>query len=177
MNQKFNPTVIIVGLLLIGIILFIDPSGKLLDTIASYAKIGIGGVIGLVLLAIVILGLLTLVSGLFRASAEKKRPNFFEEMQSALRSILLPLGFEEREGSGRSRYAEYSRDEFSVWLTLDIMDSIYYVTASQNPEVADNQKTSEPDFTIECVDLRKADEFKSESIAKLNEWLIKKRVR
>ena len=177
MNRRFNPVVTIVVAALVVIILYFASSWKMFDTFVAYFKTSLGILIGLVLLGVVAVVGSIWVRSWSHANTTKKRPNFFEEMQSVIRATLLPLGFEEKEGSGRSRFAEYSKDEFSVCLTLDIMDSIYYVTASRNSKVADDQRKPKPDFTVECDNLGKADEFKSESIAKLKEWLIEKRVR
>jgi hypothetical protein len=116
------------------------------------------------------------LSNLF-GKKESAHPNLFEEMQSVLRTSLLQLGFEEKVGSGRSKYAEYSRGELYVWLTWDILDSIYYVSASSKTDVVNDKKSPVLDFRTECSSMKKADEFKRESIEKLNAWLVQKRVR
>jgi len=100
---------------------------------------------------------------------ERVQPYFYEEIQSILRTTLIPLGFEEKEESGRSKYTSYSKGDLSVWVTWDILDSVIYVGASSRNE-------SVPDFKTECWDMKDADEFKTESSAKLNQWLAQQKV-
>jgi hypothetical protein len=109
-----------------------------------------------------------------KVKAEKSRPNFFEEMQSALGSTLLPLDFKEKgEQNGWIKKVEYSRHEFVVSLSTHIADQEYSISASSKSEIKDGQKSNIHDFLVYGV-LSKPDEFKNEAIAKLNEWLIEK---
>jgi len=173
----------IVTILVMVIAFIIDPSGKLLDTLMSYIDIIIAFIgkyfvyvlVGIPLLLLAMAGVIwirNIFSG--EISARKKHPNFYEEIQTLLREELVPLGFTERNGpNGRSRYVVYSQDEYSVTLTEDIMDSIYYVTAATSL----NTEKQKKDFSIECTSMRQADEFKSNVIDKVNDWLGKQGVR
>lgn len=111
---------------------------------------------------------LWLLTNIGTFKAERKHPNFFEEMQTILRATLLPLGFEEREGPrGLARHVDYLRDEYRVKLWLDVRDSLYFL----EPSSTTNRHERLYDFRIQYP-ITKADRFRSEVIEKLNEWLI-----
>ena len=120
---------------------------------------------------VVVVGLIVLylVFSIFLASrAVSKRPHFYEELQTALREILIPLGFDERNGpGGRARSVIFSRDIYSITLLHDIMDSLYHVTVATN---------SETDFSLDGH-ISEADKLKSDTIKELNDWLVKQDVR
>jgi hypothetical protein len=180
MNHKVNPKVFIVVVSLLVAITLMDPSGKLLDSVVSFFKRFMGSVIGLVFLGIVVLGLIIWVGGLFRANPQEKHPDFFEEMQSTLRSILIPLGFDEKAGWGVSNltnYVDFTQGDFAVAFWLDRRDSIYHLDVSSRSEVVNNEKRPVPDFSIECASRKETDEFKSNSMAKLDAWLVKQNLR
>ena len=182
MKRVTNIKVLIIIFVLATIVNYLE-TGSLVETIKPW-----GIMIGMFLLGVVVIIGLIFLEGWIKVFAAKKRPNFFEDMQSALRSILWPLGFGERHGSfsGTSRnrfgeryletrYTEYSNDEYSVILTHNITDTEYFIDAGKS-KVADEQETPQPDFIVHCDNLR-MDKFKNEAIAKLNEWLKEKRIR
>ena len=141
-------------------------------SIATYVVIGLL----IVLLIAGGLGFLFLMVKNFRSRganafwrADAERPHFFEEMQSVLQTNLMPLGFSESKGPiGRIRAVEYTKGNLSVKLDLDIMDSLYYLQAGSNLENGSFFK----DFFLEGH-ISEADKFKSDSMARLNEWLIR----
>ena len=176
--NPISSRIVVSAVLLAVVVWIISPAFS--DTVELYVKIILGSIAGLVVLGIIVLGLLIWTSEVSQSNAQKKRPYFFEEMQSALQTILLPLGFEMKEGMGwanRTKFLTFTRNEFTVAFWLEVLDSIYHVEMSCKSEVVDGEKRPVPDLSLECVDLRTMDEFKNETINKLNEWLIEKGVR
>lgn len=180
MTGKFKLITTLTGLfLVISALSYVDDFG-LLNFLRPYIRVAWLGLGWLILLGVIVLGLLGLRRSKDTKNALKKHPDLFKEMHTELNAILLPLGFDEREGDGwasRTKFVEFTRDEYTVSLWLDVLDSIYHVDMSSKSETIYKEKRPLPDSTVECFDLTKADEFKSESIAKLNEWLNNKRVR
>src|SRR5262245_31374326 len=132
-NKMFLSDLILLSATIAAIFIFIalDPSGKLFENIlstASYLLIG--------LLILVGIGISFVVGGIFwKSRSDIKRPNFFEEMQSTLGNILVPLGFYETKGPpDRMRSIEYTKGNLLVKLDLDIMDSLYYLSAKSRNE-------------------------------------------
>jgi len=103
-------------------------------------------------------------------------PDLFNEMQFTLGGILRPLGFTlaSRDHQGQ-KYAEFTKDEFHVSLSWE--DKICWLFVHDKSDVADDKKRPKLDFTVKCSKSTKAEEFKSESIAKLNKWLIEKKLK
>jgi hypothetical protein len=172
MKQIFVSRLITLALV-IAVVIFIavEPSRKLLNTILDNPFICF---VGLVLIPVTYLIVMLLVTSAGEAKVSKSRPNFFEEMKSALDSTLLPLGFKEKEErTGWIREAKYSHNEFVVSLLTHDADLEFSLSASRKSEIKDGQKIPIDDFLVNGH-LSKPDEFKSEAIAKLNEWLIEK---
>ena len=180
MTRKFNLITTLIGLfLVISVLSYMDDFG-LLNFLRPYIRMAWIVLGGLILLGVIVLGLLNLFRSKDRKEAVSRHPDFFKEMHSELLAILPPLGFDEQEGMGwgnRTKFVKFIRDEFTVSLWLEVLDSIYHVDMSSKSEVVNGEKRPVLDSSFECFDLTKVDEFKSESIAKLNEWLIEKRVR
>lgn len=161
---------------LASIVWFLDPSGNLFRTFMAYGVFVIVGVLGLVILY----GLFLLIrfvwaSGL-SMSGNIEDPNLFNEMQFTLGGILRPLDFtlvtHDHQGQ---KYATFTKDEFHVSLSWE--DKICWLYLLDKTDVSDDKKRHKPDFTVKCSNARREEEFKSESITKLNEWLIEKKLK
>lgn len=153
----------------------VDSSDELLKTITAYSLLSIaglataGGLIGLLFLVFL------LVVG-FRRHGNIEDPYLFNEMQFTLGGILRPLGFtlatQDHQGQ---KYAEFTRDKLHVLLSWEDKECWLYMY--DKSAVADDKKGPKPDFAAVCRRLKKADQFKSESIVKLNEWLVTKKLK
>jgi hypothetical protein len=159
---------------------FIDPSGELLKTIMGYGILLFAGLA----LAGAVFGLLFILFSLVRwvsvsglpMSGNIEDPNFFEEMQWILGDILRPLGFTLfRQDHQGQKYADFTKGEFHVSLSWE--DKICWLYLLDKPDISDDKKRHKPDLTIKCSNVRKSEEFKSESITKLNGWLIEKKLK
>lgn len=172
MKQIYASVLITLALVIAaGYFIAVEPSGKLLNTILGNPLIIY---IGLILIAVLFLIVMAGVSSVDTAKVSKSRPKFFEEMKSALDSTLLPLGFKTKEERmGWIREVKYSHDEFVVSLLTHDADLEFSLSASSKSEIKDGQKSPIHDFLV-SGHLSKPDEFKSEAIAKLNEWLTEK---
>jgi len=167
-------------------LIYIDPAGKMLSSWITKAQDTIWDealrflldifdfLIGIAGLVVVII-----VASFFSESsrAERKRPKFFEEMQSTLRSILIPVGFSEVEGSDNphNRYVSFLRSPLRVILSLDPSDGIYSVYTT-SVFYKDKHDKKPDDFSIEGT-IFHPDGFKNQVLAKLNEWLVKRGVK
>ena len=119
-----------------------------------------------------------------RKEARKKHPDFFEEMQSALRSILLPLGFKEQKLKERAidyrepeTWADFKRDEYIVSLWLYHLAPSYSIGAWHWKKSEKGRRKKVEDFSLERWEISEADEFKSVAIEKLNEWLVEQGIK
>jgi hypothetical protein len=171
MKKTIKSVLITIALVIAACIFIAVVPSEIINTIMDNPLIFFGG---LILAVIIFLAVLAWIGTPSKVKAEKSRPNFFEEMQSVLGSTLLPLSFKEKgEQNGWIKKVEYSRDEFVVSFSTHIADQEYSISASSKSEIKDGQKSPIHDFLVYGV-LSKPDEFKSEAIAKLNEWLIEK---
>jgi hypothetical protein len=132
------------------------------------------GLGGLCLLGLLILGYF-LISIRSQENALRKKREFFSEMQSILRTTLLPLDFEEKGGAeGGDKEGNYKstiyylRGKTLVHLRMDTANSLYSLGATRKLAYGD-------DFLIEG-NMDEAEKFKSDSIAKLNEWIIRESI-
>jgi hypothetical protein len=183
-KRKADRIVIMVFLALFAlasIVWFIDPTGNLFRTVIAYSVVAIIGGLGLVCLYGLFLVLRLVwarglsISGL-SISGNIDDPNLFNEMQFTLGGILRPLDFtlatQDHQGQ---KYADFTKDEFRVSLSWE--DKICWLYLLDKSNVSDDKKTRKPDLTVKCSNVRKAEEFKNESIVKLNEWLIEKKLK
>ena len=173
-NEHYH-IVINVALLLISILLLTDVSGELLKTVMGYSLLTLGG--GAIAWAFIgsLYVLFFLVKSIWN-SGNIEDPNLFNEMQWTLRDILRPLGFTlARQEHRGDKYATFTKGEF--YLSLSWEDKACRLYVYDETGVAGDNKRHKPDFTTICRDYRKADIFKSEVISKLNEWLIKKKLK
>lgn len=175
---NYNAIILIVinmAILLTSILLLVDASGELLKTTMGYSILALG----VLAIAGVVLGLLY---GLFlfamsiRNRGNIEDPNLFNEMQWALGNILRHLGFTlARQEHRGEQYTDFTKDELHVSLSWESNTCRLYVYDEAGG--ADNKKRQKPDFKAICRDYRNADKFKSETIEKLNEWLVKKKLK
>ena len=171
MKKIIKSVLITIALVIAACILLLVVPSEIITAIMDNPLILFGG---LILAVIIFLTVLAWIGTPAKFKAEKSRPHFFEEMQSALGFTLLPLGFIEKgEQNGWIKKVEYSRDEFVVSFSKHIADQEFWISASSKSETKDGQKSNVHDFQVYGV-LSKPDEFKNEAIAKLNEWLIEK---
>lgn len=166
---------------LASIVWFIDPTGNLFRTVMAYSVFVIAGVLGLVCLYGLFLVIrLVWAGGLpirgLTISGNIEDPDLFNEMQFALGGVLRPLGFTlVTQGHQGDKYADFTKDEFHVALSWE--DKTCWLYLIDKSDVFDGKKRHNPDLTVKCSNIRKAEEFKSETIAKLNEWLIEKKLK
>jgi hypothetical protein len=75
------------------------------------------------------------------------------------------------------KYAEFTRDKLHVLLSWEDKECWLYMY--DKSAVADDKKGRKPDFAVVCrpLTLKKVDQFISESIVKLNEWLVTKKLK
>ena len=157
----------------IFLLIALDPSGRLFESIMAKLWIGFLFLCGLTLLYFVVIFVFFTGKEPWNSKAIDTRPDFFEEMQSMLRTNLIPLGFRESKGPmGRMRTVVYTNGNLSVKLDLDIMDSLYYLQAGSNLESGSFLM----DFFLEGH-ISQAGKFKDDSMAHLNEWLIRNELR
>ena len=166
---------------LASLVWFIDPTGNLFRIVVAYSVFVIVGVLGLVCLYGLFLVIrLVWVSGLpirgLTIHGNIEDPDLFNEMQFALGGVLRPLGFtlviHDHQGD---KFANFTKDEFHVSLSWE--DKICWLYLLDKSDVFDGKKRRNPDLTVKCSNIRKVEEFKSESIAKLNKWLIEKKLK
>jgi hypothetical protein len=149
-----------------------EPSGKLSNFMLRNP---LGWFLDLVLLIVIFLIVFNWVASKDPAYAaarklERNHPKFFEEMRSVLRSSLRPLGFAESEKQmGFVRESKFSHGEYTLSLWMHGADLEFILSASKS-EIRHRQKIPVNDFLVKGH-LANPDKFKSESIAKLNEWL------
>jgi len=160
---------------------FIDPTGNLFRTVMAYSVFVIVGVLGLVclyglFLVIRLVWASTLPIRGLTIPGNIEDPDLFNEMQFALGGVLRPLGFtlvtQVHQGD---KYADFTKDEFHVSLSWE--DKVCWLHVFDKPDIADNKTRMKTDFTTKCRNIRKAEEFKIESIAKMNKWLIEKKIK
>ncbi len=175
-KRKADIIVILVSvavLALAGILWFMDPSGGLFKTVVVYSIFVIVGALGLVCLYGLFILMRAIWAGIsykLSEGAREQHPQFYEEMRSMLSAILRPLGFDfQDQENGFATDTKFVMGEFSVLLSWDVRDEMYYVSASSKPEAAEQF-----DFVVTCRSLRKAEKYKSETREKLNEWLKEK---
>jgi hypothetical protein len=167
-KKRLSEVILLIAILGVTYLLIVlDPSGNLFENIMSKASYLVLGLFIILLIAGGLVFLLFIFQSFRTWGADAKHPNFFEEIQSLLRTELIPLGFEESKGPmGRMKDVEYTQGNLSVKLSLDIMDSLYYLSAR-----SDKEKGSYfTDFSLEGH-ISEADKFKSDSMARLNGWL------
>ena len=171
--------VINVAILLTIILLLIDTSGELLIIVMGYSLLALGGLAIVLVVAGVIFGLffiLHLPIMLIWSRGNIEDPYLFNEMQFALGGILRPLGFTlETQVHQGNQYAEFTKDEFHVSLSWE--NKVCWLHVYDKSAILDDKKRSKADFTVACHNFRKAEKFRSKSIAKLNEWLVKKKLK
>jgi len=166
----------IVVFTLASIVWFTDPSGNLFRTIMSYSIFVIVGALGVVCLyGLFLIVRLVWASGL-SISGNIEDPNLFNEMQFTLGGILRPLDFtlatQDHQGQ---KYADFTKDEFRVSLSWE--DKICWLYLLDKSDVSDVKKRYKPEYTAKCNNIKKAEEFKNETITKLNQWLIEKKLK
>jgi hypothetical protein len=105
---------------------------------------------------------------------EKINDPRYLEISAYFRETLLPLGFKEKQESGRLITSDYSRGELLVRLGKDVMDNLYLFQASNKPKVFNFNGKSHliPDFSLSVSgNPSNMESFKSEVQEKLAEWL------
>ena len=174
MKKLYISSLIIAVLALLAYLVMAgEPSGKLINFMLLTP---LGWCLGLVLIIVIFVIVLNWIARkdpdyALLSKIERNRPKFFEEMRSVLRSSLRPLGFaESKDQMGWIRQADFSHGEYTVSLSTHDYDLDFILSAASKSEIRDGQKIPVNDFVVKGQ-LAEPDKFKSESIAKLNEWL------
>lgn len=155
------------------LLIVLDPSGNLYESVISIVSYLVIGLLIILLIAGCLALLFLMVKHYRGRGADAERSNFLEEMQSMLQVILTPLGFIEHIGPAeRILTVKYTKGKVSVKLEADIMDSLYYLSAGSKLENGSFSK----DFFLEGH-ISGANKFKSDSMARLNEWLIRNKLK
>ena len=198
MNKETKIGLFIVGLIFVGgiVLAMIDPSTELVGHILYLLYINTEKILRTIYVALPVMGILYVVVRFVRyrwinkdaikvrKEARNTHPEFFEEMQSVLRSILLPLGFQEEKVKKRDvdirepkTYVDFKRDKFTVSLWFYMIDSSYNLDAWHWKKREKDRRKKVNDFSLEGWDISEADEFKSVAIKKLNEWLVEQSIK
>ena len=96
------------------------------------------------------------------------------ELRSYFRETLLPLGFEEKQESGRFIFSDYSLREFLIRFGKDPMEKCYLFQASNKSKIFnfDGKSHYVPDFDLFISGSpNDTESFKVEVREKLSEWL------
>lgn len=199
--RSFIAMVVVAYLIFISILL--DPIGKFTNNVgvglSQDLLFILNGICGLVVfLGLWLLFVLTESYFSKESRAHRERPRFFEEMQEALRDILHPMGFEEKEQpAGLAKAITFSRERLLVNFWYDYRDQLYFVDASSGSSMEEREKEIQEiaakskaggeldpleyakleikDFSVEGSILD-ADGFKSNAISKLHRWLAENNI-
>lgn len=153
---------------------------------------------GLCLLGLITLGVLILVTR--RTNA--KYDALYDEMRSSLRSVMLPLGFKEKESKSDMRHptVSFSRGKLSVVLWWNYREQCYCVDGSSKESIKERQariqdltarattlkddefreameelENEQNDFSVEG-DISDS-KFKANVLAELNKWLFRQGIK
>jgi hypothetical protein len=168
--------------------------GKLINNIKQNPAI----LIGLCGAGLIALGVLILVTRRTNARYDA----LYNEMRSSLQSVMLPLGFKEKESKGDMRHptVTFSRGKLSIVLWWNYREQSYCVDGSSKESAEERQSRidnlkarasslNDEDFLAEMEEVETEEndfsvwgditdpKFKADVDAKLNKWLFRQGIR
>ena len=198
MNNETKIGLVIVGLIFVGgiVIAIMDSSTELVGQTLYFLYTNMEKGLNVLYIALPVMGILYVIVRFVcyrwinrdaiqaTKEARKQHPEFFGEMQSALRSILLPLDFEEQEIKTRDadrrepkKCANFKRGEFTVTLWFYYLNSSYGLETWHWKKNEKGRRKKVKGFSIEGWDITEADKFRNLSVEKLNEWLVEQGIK